>query len=542
MSKPQEPPYAPTTALVGGEPSPAVDDPIAVALLLLFLFSAAAHAAVLRTNKQRRLKFVFSGMLAALCLLRSVSLAARMVWASRPGSVDAAIAASVMTQCGSVLVFIVNLFLAQRVLRAYHPGLGWRRGAACAVWFLTACVLCCLVMGVAATVHGFYTRDPRADRAVQLFAGFYLMFLAFLPVPVVVAAAATRSRRRYHIEKFGTGRWRSKIGLLAFTALVATLGAAFRVGVNFGARPAADPAWYHSKACYYGFNFVTDLVVSTAYLLARFDRRFVVPDGACGPGDYSPILPPTDSRTSLVGKLPLMGSSKPVTMMRPPPALANNAAFFPPLQDMAEIVAPYTLGSPRQCTNDFCTDATNTAVQNTPNTSSSLNRKAMGQTPPSDNTDSTTKNPDPDPNPRCRFIARGRRGVMVRMRILSGADANAPRAPTPAHLIGPPILPDLDLDPDPLSATLLAPWALDSWGFDVRLLGSRSGSLASKSSASSSRSRGGGGGASSGGGNGRNNSRRSNGDGRRRDGASIARSSLESLWNYFTRSGRSVTM
>ncbi|OTB20051.1 hypothetical protein K445DRAFT_52797, partial [Daldinia sp. EC12] len=293
LSTPQGPPYPSTMAIVGGEPSPAVDDPIAVVLLLLFLLSAAAHMAILRINKQRNLKFVFSGMLFALCLLRSVSLVARMVWASYPKTVDAVIAASVMTQCGSVLIFIINLFFAQRVLRAYHPRLGWHRGTCGVVWFLIACVMCCLVMAIVATIHSFFTLDPRArhaDRAVQLFAGSYLAFLAFLPVPVVgLAAAAQHARRfRFHrVEKFGEGRWRAKVGLLVFASLVATLGAAFRVGVNFDGRPGSDPAWFHSRACYYGFNFVTDLVVSTAYLLARFDRRFIVPDGAQGPGDYS---------------------------------------------------------------------------------------------------------------------------------------------------------------------------------------------------------------------------------------------------------------
>ncbi|XXG98425.1 hypothetical protein Hte_004748 [Hypoxylon texense] len=332
LAKPQGPPYASSMAIVGGVPSPSVDDPVAAVLLLLFLLSAAAHMAILKINKQRQLKFVFSGMLFALCLLRGVSLAARMIWASYPDTVNAVIAASVMTQCGSVLIFIINLFFAQRVLRAYHPRLGWHRGACYAVWFLIACVLCCLVMAIIATIHSFFTLSRaarRADRAVQLFAGSYLAFLAFLPVPVVALALATHPRRGFHhVEKFGAGRWRAKVGLLVFTSLVATLGAGFRVGVNFDGRPGTDPAWFHSRACYYCFNFVTDLVVSTAYLLARFDRRFIVPDGARGPGDYSPISPvapsATNSRTNLTaaqaqqggGKLPLMGSEKPLVMMR----------------------------------------------------------------------------------------------------------------------------------------------------------------------------------------------------------------------------------
>jgi hypothetical protein len=109
--------------------------------------------------------------------------------------------------------------------------------------------------------------------------------LAFLPIPVV-AFATLLLPRRHHVEKFGAGRWRTKVQLLVFTAAIATLGAGFRVGTGFVPRPAGDPAWYHGRACYYCFNFLTDLVISAVFIFARFDRRFIVPDGAKGPGDY----------------------------------------------------------------------------------------------------------------------------------------------------------------------------------------------------------------------------------------------------------------
>ncbi|KAI1377654.1 hypothetical protein F4677DRAFT_444243 [Hypoxylon crocopeplum] len=514
IHKPQGPPYASTMAIVGGEPSPSIDDPIAAVLLLLFLLSAGAHLAILRVNKQRQLKFVFSGMLFALCLLRGISLVARMVWASYPRAVNAVIAASVMTQCGSVLIFVINLFFAQRVLRAYHPRLGWHRGAGAVVWFLIACVMCCLVMAIIATIHSFFTLNKaaqRADRAVQLFAGSYLFFLAFLPVPVVALAAATtrpRYRRRasYRVEKFGAGRWRAKVSLLVFTSLVAALGAGFRVGVNLDGRSGADAAWFHGRACYYCFNFVTDLVVSTAYLLARFDRRFIVPDGARRAGDYAytPIRPCTSSGSNLVtrgssseGKLPLMGTTKPVAMMRKPPSPSIPSVF----PEMMMCPSP----SRAYDNNGFLTDSSNTAVHNSPTTSSSFNRGKLPLSPSPQQSQSRPKTYN-----ACKSGRRSRRALMmrsVRVRINSEADVYGPdssggedadplvplpasrqgsvRAPAPAYL-GPPILPDLDLDLELLSATLLAPWALDNWGFDIRR-GSRNGSLRSSLRGSSTR-------------------------------------------------------
>ncbi|RYC61765.1 hypothetical protein CHU98_g4422, partial [Xylaria longipes] len=78
----------------------------------------------------------------------------------------------------------------------------------------------------------------------------------------------------------------SKVWLLLFTSALATLGAAFRIYTGYAPRPASNPAWYHGRACYYCFNYVTDLIISAAYLFSRFDRRFIVPNGAKGPGDY----------------------------------------------------------------------------------------------------------------------------------------------------------------------------------------------------------------------------------------------------------------
>ncbi|KAI0889057.1 uncharacterized protein GGS22DRAFT_66767 [Annulohypoxylon maeteangense] len=559
LAKHPGPPYASTNAIVGGEPTPSIDDPIAAVLLLLFLLSAFAHLAILRINKQRNLKFVFSGMLFALCFLRGVSLAARMVWASYPKAVNAVIAASVMTQCGSVLIFIINLFFTQRVLRAYHPRLGWSRAAGVVVWFLIICVLCCLVMAIVTTIHSFFTLDRasrRADRAVQLFAGSYLACLAFLPVPIVALAAATHPRR-FHVEKFGYGRWRAKIGLLVFAALVATLGAAFRVGVNFDGRPGRAPAWFHSRACYYGFNFVTDLVVSTAYLLARFDRRFIVPDGARGPGEYSPIIPSTHSNSShLEGKLPLMGTSKPVIMLRQPssPSVPPSPPFLPHTITMTAKM-PSSSSSSQQHLIESFTDTTNTAVQNTPTTNLSLNRKDKTlhltlkyhthnhsythlHSYPHHHSHShhhNTTKPRPksalkntsNPRPNLKSRTRTRRAALLRMRINSEADVYGPdisalnplmstpathspcgsrealvpchshshththaytpnsglRAPAAVHFVGPPILPDLDLDLELLSATL--PWPLDSWGYDVRR-SSRGGSTSGSGSGSGS--------------------------------------------------------
>lgn len=277
------------TALLGGRPVVRLDDPICACLLLLFAAGAATHLTIFRVNLKRDHKFIFSALLFGFCMARISTLVLRIVWASNPMDVNIAIAANIFVQAGVLLLYIVNLVFAQRIVRSYHPNLGWSRGLSLAFKFLYFCVVALLIMVITATVDSFFTLDAntrRIDRDIQLFSGTFLTVLAFLPIPITLLAVITP--RAHRPEKFGQGRQRTKIWLLLFTATILTLGAGFRIGVNFTTpRPASDPAWYHSKACFYCFNFVIELTVVYSYAITRFDRRYHVPNGSRGPGHYS---------------------------------------------------------------------------------------------------------------------------------------------------------------------------------------------------------------------------------------------------------------
>ncbi|KAI0447065.1 hypothetical protein F4803DRAFT_558992 [Xylaria telfairii] len=309
-SKPAQhgPPYLPSLAVVGGVPMVTTDVPIAAVLLALFAASSAAHMFIFQTNKRHGVKFLFSGMMFALCLLRTVALCMRIAWATHPRVANIAIAAGILTQAGSVIVFIINLFFATRIVRAYHPKFGWHPVTIFTLRFLVGFTVASLVMAIIVTVQSFFTLNMairRADRVVQLFAGTCMAVLAFLPLPVVALASLIPRKRKRRVEKFGAGRWRTKMWLLLCTSALATLGATFRVSTGYAPRPVSNPAWYHSRACYYCFNFVTDLIVATAYLFLRFDRRFIVPNGAKGPGDYSKGLrarPPSIASSDVGGE------------------------------------------------------------------------------------------------------------------------------------------------------------------------------------------------------------------------------------------------
>lgn len=275
------------TALVGGQPSVSVDIPISACLLAVFAALAVVHMTIFQINRKREHKFLFSAMLFGLSMARIAALTMRMVWATHPTNVSIAIAANILAQAGVVILFIVNLFFAQRILRAYHSNFGWHRATRLVFRFLVVCVVLCLVMVIICTVQSFYTLDTNArriDRDVQLVAGTFMALLAFIPAPVAAFAWLVPSQAR--VEKFGQGRFRTKMALLIFTSLLLTLGAGFRIGTNFNPAPAAAPAWYDHKAAFYTLNFGIEIIVSALYAAARFDRRFHIPNGAKGPGDY----------------------------------------------------------------------------------------------------------------------------------------------------------------------------------------------------------------------------------------------------------------
>lgn len=288
MSASSGPPYAADIAQVGGVPTVAVDVPISSVLIVCYICLAATHMTIFQVNRKREHKFIFSAMLFGFSMARIAALSMRIAWATHQHNVSIGIAAAILTQAGVIVLFIVNLFFSQRIMRAYHPTVGWHTISRIIFRFLVFSVIGCLIMVIICTVDSFYTLNTHSkqmDRDVQLTAGIYLALLAFIPAPAVILAVLVPQKGP--VEKFGQGRLRTKVGLLLFTSLLLTLGAGFRIGTNFAIKPADDPQWYHSRACYYCFNYAIEIIVSSLYAAVRFDRRFHIPNGAKGPGDYA---------------------------------------------------------------------------------------------------------------------------------------------------------------------------------------------------------------------------------------------------------------
>lgn len=133
--------------------------------------------AIFQINRKRDHKFIFSVMLFGFCMARIVTLCLRIAWASRPRDIDLAIAASIFVQAGVLLLFIVNLIFAQRIVRSYHPKLGWSKGLGLTFKFLYFCVAAMLIMVIVAAVYTFFTLDMALKlrlRDITLVAGTFL--------------------------------------------------------------------------------------------------------------------------------------------------------------------------------------------------------------------------------------------------------------------------------------------------------------------------------------------------------------------------------
>jgi Protein of unknown function (DUF3112) len=244
---------------------------------------------ILQLNMRKGHKFIMSGLLFGFCMARIATNVMRIVWACYPTDASIAIAATIFVAAGVLILFLINLIFAQRIIRAAHPHFGWHRAIHYAFLVLYILIFLMLVLVITATVDSFYTLNLRIrniDTDLRRTAGTYFMVISFLPIPMVILGLVIP--RKTCLEKFGSGRWRTKIWILLTSSILLCLGASFRLGTTFkNPRPRSDPAWYDAKWCFYFFNFIVEIIVVYLYLILRVDKRFHIPDKSHGPGDYS---------------------------------------------------------------------------------------------------------------------------------------------------------------------------------------------------------------------------------------------------------------
>ncbi|KAI1463844.1 uncharacterized protein F4812DRAFT_234070 [Daldinia caldariorum] len=283
------PPYAPTTAALGGIPSVIPDVPISAVFIAIYVAFATINMVIFQLNNRRAYKFVPSVALFGFCMARIVTLSLRIAWANRQTNVRLAIAANIFVNAGILIVYVVNLIFAQRILRAKQPSIGWNTALRILYRVLYAGIACALIMVITAVVLSVYRLDPytlRACRDVQLTSGTYLLVITALPI--FLTAAAYLLPRTPNQERFGDGKMRTKAVIVIATACLCMLNAGFKAGTAYSPqRPLHDPAWYHGKAPFYVFNFAVEILILCVLTLTRVDKRFYIPDRSSEPGHYS---------------------------------------------------------------------------------------------------------------------------------------------------------------------------------------------------------------------------------------------------------------
>ena len=232
--------------------------------------------------------FFMSWAMFGFCMSRVGTTVLRVAWATRPLDAHLAIAASIFTNLGVLVIYIVVLLLALRVFRATHPKWGWKRLLAKTLTLSYVLLLGAVLLVIAFTILSFYTLDPTLRSvalwiqrvAILYMALFNVMSLAMLLLSSLLPRAADN-------ENFGTRSMDSKLLILGVAVLLICVIAGLRTGTVWSTpRPSSKPAWYDSKAAFYVILLGFEIIIVYSFLFTRFDRMFWVPNGSNKPGDY----------------------------------------------------------------------------------------------------------------------------------------------------------------------------------------------------------------------------------------------------------------
>lgn len=284
-------PYPSTTAGIGGLPTIVPDIPICAVFMVLYASFAATNMTIFQINRRRGKKFLLSWLMFGFCMARIATLVLRIAWANRPSNIRLAIAAQIFVNAGVLLAYIINLILAQRILRAAHPRIGWNpvvRATYKALYIAIGGALIMVIISVVLSLYILDTHTKSIYRDVQLAAITYL--LVFTCLPIIHVAAAVLLPNSKDAETFGEGSMRSKLIIVTASSSLCILIAGFKAGITWSpARPIRNPAWFDSKACFYVFNFVCEILILGVLTLSRIDKRFIVPNGCKQAGDYTKL-------------------------------------------------------------------------------------------------------------------------------------------------------------------------------------------------------------------------------------------------------------
>lgn len=219
----------------------------------------------------------------------------RIAWACYPQNANLAIAANIFVYVGTMILYLLNWFFVQRIVRAQHTRLGWSTPYRIFHRAALGCLIIALLMIIISQVWRSFTQnETKLTTFRALFLTGQTYFTVFCLAPAILVAISLIIPRT-EVEKFGAGRLRINITIMLIAVAILSTGQVFRCVLAWiPATPLvalqrgriAMP-WYLTKPCFYMFNFVTELSVVIMFAIVRVDLRFYVPNGSAKPGDYS---------------------------------------------------------------------------------------------------------------------------------------------------------------------------------------------------------------------------------------------------------------
>ena len=133
----------------------------------------------------------------------------------------------------AAVIFAVNLFFAQRLVRAMHPSIGWHSGFSQLSLFLIFSVPAVIVLNIITLSVSFFSvgklTQLRATEDVLKLGAAWNMMLAVMPLLWLFLASAKPGPSP---ENFGTGDFRAKAALLVFSSGTLAFGAAVRLSAT----------------------------------------------------------------------------------------------------------------------------------------------------------------------------------------------------------------------------------------------------------------------------------------------------------------------
>lgn len=186
------------------------------------------------------------------------------------------------------VIFAVNIFLVQRIVRSMHPRVGWSVPFSIITRAMAISVPVLIISQIVSLIVLFFSvNDANRFNGFESFLKFgttYLLILATFPFWAIFIACSVPGPKP---EKFGVGDLRVKTSLVMLASAMLTTGSIVRTHALFNPRPADTDDVLYGKPVFYTTQFMLEIFVVAAYAAFRFDLLYHIPNGSSKPGDYS---------------------------------------------------------------------------------------------------------------------------------------------------------------------------------------------------------------------------------------------------------------